>query len=100
MASDVVTGAGLIDSGSGQFRHKHPIEEVAMPERRWHIVPATASLCWLWLGVGAVLLVSSILTLTGTDGRAPVLTVIAAVAAVALMALSVAGLARPRLRGR
>ncbi|WP_033262260.1 hypothetical protein [Amycolatopsis vancoresmycina] len=71
-----------------------------MAERRWHFVPTTASLCWLYLGVGAVLLVSSILTLTGTDGRAPVLTVIAAVAAVALMVLSVVGLARPKLRGR
>ncbi|MET8849558.1 hypothetical protein [Amycolatopsis sp. NPDC004625] len=71
-----------------------------MAERRWHVIPNTASLCWLYLGVGAVLLVSSILTLTGTDGRAPVLTVIAAVAAVALVALSVVGLARPKLRGR
>ncbi|WP_410611552.1 hypothetical protein [Amycolatopsis sp. lyj-109] len=54
----------------------------------------------VYLGVGAILLVSSILTLTGTEGRAPVLTVIAAVAAVALIALSVVGLARPKLRGR
>jgi hypothetical protein len=71
-----------------------------MAERRWHVIPATASLCWLYLGVGAVLLLSSILTLTGTEGRAPVLTVIAAVAAVALIALSAVGLARPKLRGR
>ncbi|MEV6828723.1 hypothetical protein [Amycolatopsis sp. NPDC051102] len=71
-----------------------------MAERRWHFIPTTAALCWLYLGVGAVLLVSSILTLTGTDGRAPVLAVIAAVAAVGLMALSVVGLARPKLRGR
>ncbi|MBE8523866.1 hypothetical protein ILP97_41370 [Amycolatopsis sp. H6(2020)] len=71
-----------------------------MADRRWHFIPATVSLCWLYLGVGAILLVSSILTLTGTDGRAPVLTVIAAVAAVALIVLSVVGLARPKLRGR
>ncbi|WP_103349183.1 hypothetical protein [Amycolatopsis sp. CA-128772] len=71
-----------------------------MAERRWHFIPTTASLCWLYLGVGAILLVSSIVTLTGTDGRAPVLTVIAAAAAVGLIALSVVGLARPKLRGR
>ncbi|WP_410589947.1 hypothetical protein [Amycolatopsis sp. lyj-23] len=71
-----------------------------MSERRWHFIPATVSLCWVYLGVGAVLLVSSILTLTGTDGRAPVLTVIAAVAAVALIAVAAVGLARPKLRGR
>ncbi|MDX3195249.1 hypothetical protein PV458_43200 [Streptomyces sp. MN03-5084-2B] len=71
-----------------------------MAERRWHFIPATAALCWLFLVVGAVLLVSSILSLTGTDSRAPVLTVIAAVAAVALIVLSAVGLARPKLRGR
>ncbi|WP_410564978.1 hypothetical protein [Amycolatopsis sp. cmx-4-61] len=71
-----------------------------MAERRWHFIPATVSLCWLYLGVGAVLLVTSVLTLTGTDGRAPVLTVIAAVAAVALIVVAAVGLARPRLRGR
>ncbi|MFF1613316.1 hypothetical protein ACFVYA_36585 [Amycolatopsis sp. NPDC058278] len=71
-----------------------------MADRRWHFIPATASLCWLFLGVGAVLLVSSILTLTGTEGRAPVPAVIAAVAAVALIVLSAVGLARPKLRGR
>lgn len=71
-----------------------------MADRRWHFIPATASLCWLFLGVGTVLLVSSILTLTGTEGRAPVPAVIAAVAAVALIVLSAVGLARPKLRGR
>jgi hypothetical protein len=71
-----------------------------MAERRWHFIPTTASLCWLYLGVGAILLVSSIVTLTGTDGGAPVLTVIAAVAAVALIALAGLGLVRPKLRGR
>ncbi|RSM35612.1 hypothetical protein DMA12_43605 [Amycolatopsis balhimycina DSM 5908] len=71
-----------------------------MAERRWHFIPTTASLCWLYLGVGAILLVSSILTLIGTEGRAPVLTVIAAVAAAGLIAVSAVGLARPKLRGR
>ncbi len=71
-----------------------------MADRRWHFIPATVSQCWLFLGVGAVLLVSSILTLTGTEGRAPVPTVIAAVAAVALIVLSAVGLARPKPRGR
>ncbi|MET9000371.1 hypothetical protein [Amycolatopsis sp. Hca4] len=71
-----------------------------MAERRWHFIPETAALCWIFLGVGAVLLVSSILSLTGTDSRAPVLTVIAAVAAVALIGMSVVGLVRPKLRGR
>jgi hypothetical protein len=71
-----------------------------MADRRWHFIPATASQCWLFLGVGAVLLVSSILTLTGTEGRAPVPAVIAAVAAVALIVLSAVGLGRPKLRGR
>ncbi|MDQ7807915.1 hypothetical protein Q5425_29615 [Amycolatopsis sp. A133] len=71
-----------------------------MAERRWHLIPATATLCWLYLGIGAVLLVTSIVTLTGTEGRMPALTVVAAVAAVALIALSVVGLARPKLRGR
>ncbi|MDS0138952.1 MULTISPECIES: hypothetical protein [unclassified Amycolatopsis] len=71
-----------------------------MAERRWRFIPETAALCWIFLAVGAVLLLSSILSLTGTDSRAPVLTVIAAVAAVALIVMSVIGLARPKLRGR
>ncbi|MEV6441393.1 hypothetical protein [Amycolatopsis sp. NPDC051716] len=71
-----------------------------MAKRRWHFIPETAALCWIFLGVGAVLLLSSILTLTGTEGRAPVPAVIAAVAAVALIVLSAVGLARPKLRGR
>jgi uncharacterized membrane protein len=71
-----------------------------MAERRWHVIPSTAPLCWLYLGVGAVLLVSSILTLARTDAQAPVLSVIASVAAVALIVLATVGLARPRLRGR
>jgi uncharacterized membrane protein len=71
-----------------------------MAERRWHFIPTTAPLCWLYLGVGAILLVSSILTLTGSESQAPVLPVIGAVAAVGLIALSALGLARPKLRGR
>jgi hypothetical protein len=71
-----------------------------MAERRWHFVPSTAPLCWLNLGVGAVLLLSSVLTLARTDAPAPVLSVIAGVAAVALIVLATVGLARPRLRGR
>jgi hypothetical protein len=71
-----------------------------MAERRWHFIPSTAPLCWLNLGVGAVLLVSSVLTLTRTDPRAPVLSVIAGVAALALIVLATVGLARPGLRGR
>ncbi|WP_370962315.1 hypothetical protein [Amycolatopsis sp. cg9] len=71
-----------------------------MAERRWHFIPTTAPLCWLNLGVGAVLLLSSVLTLSSADTRAPVLSVIAAVAAVALIVLAAVGLARPRLRGR
>ncbi|WP_103338920.1 hypothetical protein [Amycolatopsis sp. CA-126428] len=71
-----------------------------MADRRWHFTPETAALCWIFLGVGAVLLVSSILTLTGTEGRAPVPAVVAAVAAVALIVLSAVGLVRPKLRGR
>ncbi|WP_290054848.1 hypothetical protein [Amycolatopsis solani] len=71
-----------------------------MAERRWHFIPSTAPLCWLYLGAGAILLLSSVLTLTGTETRAPVLPVIAAVAAVALIVLAAIGLAKPRLRGR
>ncbi len=71
-----------------------------MAERRWHVIPSTAPLCWLNLAVGAVLLLSSILMLTRTDARLPVFLVIAAVAAVALIVLATVGLARPRLRGR
>ncbi|MEU0794382.1 hypothetical protein ABZ342_30355 [Amycolatopsis sp. NPDC005961] len=71
-----------------------------MAERRWHFIPSTAPLCWLNLGVGAVLLVSSILTLARTDAPAPVLSVIAGVAAVALIVLATVGLTRPGLRGR
>ncbi|MEU8634060.1 hypothetical protein AB0C38_17940 [Amycolatopsis sp. NPDC048633] len=71
-----------------------------MAERRWHFVPSTAPLCWLNLGVGAVLLLSSILTLTRTDLVAPAASVVAGVAAVALMILAAVGLARPGLRGR
>jgi hypothetical protein len=50
--------------------------------------------------VGAVLLLSSILTLARTDAQAPVLAVVAGVAAVALIVLATVGLTRPRLRGR
>ncbi|MBE1493680.1 putative membrane protein [Amycolatopsis lexingtonensis] len=71
-----------------------------MAERRWHFIPSTTPLCWLNLGVGAVLLLSSVLTLTRAETRAPVLSVIAAVAAVALIVLAAIGLTRPRLRGR
>ncbi|WP_284746281.1 hypothetical protein [Amycolatopsis sp. RTGN1] len=71
-----------------------------MAERRWHVIPSTAPLCWLNLGVGAVLLVSAVLTLARTDAQAPVLSVIAGVAAVALIVLATVGLARPGLRGR
>ena len=71
-----------------------------MAERRWHFIPTTAPLCWLYLGVGAILLLSSVLTLTRAETGAPVLTVIAAVAAVALIVVAAIGLARPRLRGR
>ncbi|HEY3469722.1 MAG TPA: hypothetical protein VGL47_31645 [Amycolatopsis sp.] len=71
-----------------------------MAERRWHVIPTTAPLCWLYLGVGAVLLLSSVLTLTRTNAPAPVLSVIAAVAAVALIVVAAVGLARPSLRGR
>ncbi|WP_410673894.1 hypothetical protein [Amycolatopsis sp. cmx-4-68] len=72
-----------------------------MAERnRWHFIPATAPLCWLFAGVGAVLLVLSIVTLTTMDVQAPVLTVIAAVAGLALLVMSGLGLARPNLRGR
>jgi hypothetical protein len=71
-----------------------------MAERRWHFVPSTAPLCWLNLGVGAVLLLSSIVTLTREDSPAPVLSVVAGVAAVALIVLASLGLARPALRGR
>ena len=71
-----------------------------MAERRWHVIPSTAPLCWLNLGVGAVLLLSSILTLARTDAPAPVLSVVAGVAAVALIVLATVGLTSPRLRGR
>jgi hypothetical protein len=72
-----------------------------MAERnRWHFIPTTAPLCWLYAGVGAVLLVSSIVSLTTTDAKAPVLTVIAGVAALALLVVAGVGLARPSLRGR
>lgn len=71
-----------------------------MAERHWHVIPSTAPLCWLNLGVGAVLLVSSVLTLTKTDLAIPAATVVAGVAAVALIVLATIGLVRPRLRGR
>ncbi|ADJ45993.1 hypothetical protein AMES_4168 [Amycolatopsis mediterranei S699] len=71
-----------------------------MAERRWHFIPATAWLCWLNLAVGALVLLSSILTLTGTEHRMPVLPVVAAVIAVGLIVVAAVGLARPKLRGR
>ncbi|GAB3149118.1 hypothetical protein [Amycolatopsis sp. NPDC004378] len=71
-----------------------------MAERRWRFIPATAPLCWLNLAAGALLLFSSVLTMTETDSGVPVLSVVAGVAAVALIVLATIGLARPRLRGR
>lgn len=69
-------------------------------QTRWHVIPRTAPLCWLSLAAGVLLLVSSIITLTTTAARVPVLEVIVAVVAVALIALAGVGLARPDLRGR
>jgi hypothetical protein len=72
-----------------------------MAERnRWHVIPRTAPLCWLSMIAGVLLLVSSIVTLTTTAARVPVLEVLVAVAAVALMVCAGIGLTRPGLRGR
>jgi peptidoglycan/LPS O-acetylase OafA/YrhL len=71
-----------------------------MTERRWHVIPTTAPLCWLSMAAGVVLLVSSIVTWTTTGAGAPVLEVIVAVVAVALIVLAGVGLTRPNLRGR
>jgi len=69
-------------------------------QKRWHVIPRTAPLCWLTLAAGALLLVSSIITLTTTAARMPVLEVIVGVVAIAWMAMAGIGLARPDLRGR
>lgn len=71
-----------------------------MAERtRWHVVPSTALLCWLYLIVGAALLVSGVVTLTGADGTPP-LSVLSVIASAALIGCALAGLLRPGLRGR
>lgn len=67
---------------------------------RWHVIPRTTSLCWLNLAAGVLLLVASVVTLTTSAARVPVLEVIVAVVAVALIVLAGVGLARPDLRGR
>lgn len=66
---------------------------------RWHVVPSTALSCWLYLAVGAVLLVAGVVTLTGADGTPP-FSVLSVIAAVALILCALAGLLRPGLRGR
>lgn len=73
---------------------------VKVAERtRWHVVPSTALLCWLYLAAGVLLLVSGVVTLIGADGT-PLLSVLSVIASAALILCALAGLLRPGLRGR
>jgi hypothetical protein len=67
---------------------------------RWQVIPRTAPLCWLSLAAGVLLLASSVITLTTSSARVPLLEVVVAVVAVALIVCAALGLAKPQLRNR
>jgi uncharacterized membrane protein YesL len=64
----------------------------------WRVVPGSATLCWVFLLAGGILLANSIWRMA-TDGVA-VLSVVASVMAALLMIVAVVGLVSPEKRGR
>jgi hypothetical protein len=64
----------------------------------WRVVPRNATMCWIFLVVGALLLANSVWRMS-VDGVA-ILSVVGGVLAALLMVASVIGLVSPEKRGR
>ncbi|PRY45041.1 hypothetical protein [Umezawaea tangerina] len=68
-------------------------------DTRWHVIPNTATACWISLVFGVLIVVTTTMQMVSGNGVA-IFPMIALVCGVALAALAVTGLVAPRLRGR